>query len=158
MFTMKRGLDLPNRVAFLEDYDLSVAPTLVAGCDLWLNLPRPPLEASGTSGMKAALNGGLNLSVLDGWWCEGYDGQNGWAIDGSPSDDRTLQDEHDAKAFYDLLENEVKPLFFARDANGIPVGWLARVRSSLRSLGPMFSSTRMLNDYVEQIYRPGRPH
>jgi len=158
MFTMKRGLDLPNRVAFLEDYDLSVAPTLVAGCDLWLNLPRPPLEASGTSGMKAALNGGLNLSVLDGWWCEGYDGQNGWAIDGSPSDDRTLQDEHDAKAFYDLLENEVKPLFFARDANGIPVGWLARVRSSLRSLGPMFSSTRMLNDYVEQIYRPGRPY
>jgi starch phosphorylase len=158
MFTMKRGLDLPNRVAFLEDYDLSVAPTLVAGCDLWLNLPRPPLEASGTSGMKAALNGGLNLSVLDGWWCEGYDAQNGWAIDGSPSDDRTLQDEHDAKAFYDLLENEVKPLFFARDANGIPVGWLARVRSSLRSLGPMFSSTRMLNDYVEQIYRPGRPY
>jgi len=108
--------------------------------------------------MKAALNGGLNLSVLDGWWCEGYDGQNGWAIDGSPTDDRTLQDEHDAKAFYDLLENEVKPLFFARDANGIPVGWLARVRSSLRSLGPMFSSTRMLNDYVEQIYRPGRPY
>jgi starch phosphorylase len=158
MFTMKRGLDLPNRVVFLEDYDLSVAPSLVAGCDLWLNLPRPPLEASGTSGMKAALNGGLNLSVLDGWWCEGYDGQNGWAIDGSPSDDRTLQDEHDAKAFYDLIENEVKPLFFARDANGIPVGWLARVRSSLRSLGPMFSSTRMLNDYVEQIYRPGRPY
>ncbi len=158
MFTVKRGLDLPNRVAFLEDYDLSVAPTLVAGCDLWLNLPRPPLEASGTSGMKAALNGSLNLSVLDGWWCEGYDGQNGWAIDGSVTDNPQLQDEHDAKALYDLLEHEVKPLFFTRDANGIPVGWLARVRSSLRSLGPMFSSQRMINDYVEQIYRPGRPY
>ena len=158
MFTMKRGLDLPNRVVFLEDYDLSVAPTLVAGCDLWLNLPRPPLEASGTSGMKAALNGSLNLSVLDGWWAEGYDGENGWAIDGSFVDDPESQDEQDAKSLYDLLDNEVKPLFFARDENGIPVGWLARVRASLRSLGPMYSSSRMINDYVEQIYRPGRPY
>lgn len=154
MFSVKREMDIPNRVVFLEDYDLRVAPSIVAGCDVWLNLPRPPLEASGTSGMKAALNGGLNLSVLDGWWCEGYNGQNGWAIDGSPEEDTRAQDERDAIALYDLLENEVKPLFFARDANGIPVGWLARVRASLRTLGPRFSATRMVDDYVEHVYRP----
>jgi starch phosphorylase len=153
VFAVKRGLDIPNRVVFLEDYDLRVAPQLVAGCDVWLNMPRPPLEASGTSGMKSALNGGLNLSVLDGWWCEGYNGQNGWAIDGSVVEDAREQDERDAKALYDLLENEVKTLYFTRDANGIPVGWLARVRSSLRSLGPMYSSARMVNDYVDHIYR-----
>jgi starch phosphorylase len=155
MFTLKRGLDVPNRLVFLEDYDLRVAPRLVAGCDVWLNLPRPPLEASGTSGMKAALNGGLNLSVLDGWWGEGYNGQNGWAIDGSVDDDTEAQDERDARALYDLLENEVKPLFFTRDANGIPIGWLARTRASLRSLGPKFCANRMVDDYVERIYRSG---
>lgn len=155
MFSVKRSMDIPNRVVFLEDYDLRVAPQLVAGCDVWLNLPRPPLEASGTSGMKAALNGGLNLSVLDGWWCEGYNGQNGWAIDGSVVDDAAQQDERDANALYDLLANEVKPLFFARDANGIPVGWLARVRNSLRTLGPRFSAARMVEDYIEGVYRPG---
>jgi len=156
MFAMKRGLDTPNRLVFLEDYDLRVAPQLVAGCDVWLNLPRPPLEASGTSGMKAALNGGLNLSVLDGWWCEGYNGQNGWAIDGSVLDDPAAQDERDAGAFYDLMENEVKPLFFTRDSNGIPTGWLTRLRASLRSLGPHFCATRMSRDYDERIY--GQSH
>ena len=156
LFTLKRGLDVPNRMVFLEDYDLRVAPRLVAGCDVWLNLPRPPMEASGTSGMKAALNGGLNLSVIDGWWGEGYNGQNGWAIDGSVEDDPAAQDERDAKSLYDLLENEVKPLYFNRDANGIPTGWLAKTRSSLRSLGPKFCGTRMVNDYVERIYKQGR--
>jgi starch phosphorylase len=156
MFAVKRSLVVPNRVIFLEDYDLRVAPQLVAGCDVWLNLPRPPLEASGTSGMKSALNGGLNLSVLDGWWAEGYNGQNGWAIDGSIADNDHEQDERDANALYDLLENEVKPLFFSRDANGIPVGWLARMRASLRTLGPQFSGARMVNDYVERIYHPTR--
>ncbi|MFI5035652.1 MAG: alpha-glucan family phosphorylase [Acidimicrobiales bacterium] len=152
MFRVKRAMDIPNRVVFLEDYDLRIASRLVAGCDVWLNLPRPPLEASGTSGMKAALNGGLNLSVLDGWWAEGYNGQNGWAIDGSAVDDPDEQDHRDAHALYDLLENEVKPLFFARDVSGIPAGWLARVRASLRTLGPQFSGARMLNDYVSRIY------
>lgn len=156
LFSLRRDLDTANRLVFLEDYDLRIAPQLVAGCDVWLNLPRPPLEASGTSGMKVALNGGLNLSVLDGWWCEGYNGQNGWAIDGSVLDDATAQDERDAREFYDLLENEVKPLFFARDANGIPVGWLAKIRSSLRSLGPQFCATRMADDYAEHIYRRTR--
>jgi alpha-glucan phosphorylase-like protein len=139
-------------VIFLEDYDMRVAPSLVSGCDVWLNMPRPPMEASGTSGMKAALNGGLNLSVLDGWWSEGYNGQNGWAIDGSTLDDPRAQDDRDANALYDLLENEVKPMFFARDSNGIPVVWLTRIRASLRSLAPMYSSARMLDDYTERIY------
>ena len=154
VFVVKRGLETTNRVVFLEDYDLRVAPQLVAGCDVWLNLPRPPFEASGTSGMKSALNGGLNLSVLDGWWCEGYNGRNGWAIDGSTVDDPEAQDERDATALYELLESEVKPLFYSRDANGVPALWLARVRESLRSLGPQFSSARMVNDYVNQVYRP----
>ena len=152
MFTVKRTLGLPNRVIFLEDYDMRVAPALVSGCDVWLNMPRPPMEASGTSGMKAALNGSLNLSVLDGWWSEGYNGQNGWAIDGSTLDDPHAQDERDANALYELLENEVKPMFFARDSNGIPVVWLSRIRASLRSLAPMYSSARMLDDYKERIY------
>jgi starch phosphorylase len=156
MFTVKRTMDLPNRVIFLEDYDMRVAPALVSGCDVWLNMPRPPMEASGTSGMKAALNGSLNLSVLDGWWSEGYNGQNGWAIDGSTLDDPHAQDERDANALYDLLENEVKPMFFARDSNGIPVVWLSRIRASLRSLAPMYSSARMLNDYKEHIYQQKR--
>ncbi len=153
MFSVQRSMDLPNRVIFLEDYDMRVAPSLVSGCDVWLNLPRPPMEASGTSGMKAAMNGGLNLSVLDGWWSEGYNGQNGWAIDGTTLDDPNAQDERDANALYDLLEKEVKPMFFARDSNGIPVVWLSRVRASLRSLAPMYSSARMLEDYTERIYR-----
>jgi starch phosphorylase len=153
MFSVKRSMDVPNRVIFLEDYDMRVAPALVSGCDVWLNMPRPPMEASGTSGMKSAMNGGLNLSVLDGWWSEGYNGQNGWAIDGTTLDDPHAQDERDANALYDLLENEVRPMFFSRDSNGIPVVWLSRIRASLRSLVPMYSSARMLEDYTERIYR-----
>ncbi len=156
VFTLNRSLDLPNTVVFLEDYDMTVAPTLVAGCDVWLNLPRPPMEASGTSGMKAAMNGCLNLSVLDGWWSEGYNGQNGWAIDGTTLEDPAAQDERDATALYDLLEHEVRPTFFARDANGIPVAWIAMIRASLRSLAPTYSTARMLADYRERIYRPTR--
>jgi len=154
VFTLNRSLGLPNTVIFLEDYDMRVAPRLVAGCDIWLNLPRPPMEASGTSGMKAAMNGCLNLSVLDGWWSEGYNGQNGWAIDGTTLDDPAAQDERDANALYDLLEHEVRPLYFSRDANGIPVAWLAMVRASLRSLAPAYSTARMLSDYRERIYDP----
>ncbi len=153
LLRLKRDLDVPNRVVFLEDYDLRVALRLVAGCDVWLNLPRPPLEASGTSGMKSALNGGLNLSVLDGWWAEGYNGQNGWAIDGTVDDDTREKDRRDAAALYDLLEHDVKPLFYSRDDHGVPVGWIARVRESLRTLGPMYCASRMVSDYVERVYR-----
>ena len=152
MFDLKRVPEVGNRVVFLEDYDLNAASTVVAGCDVWLNLPRPPLEARGTSGMKAALNGGLNLSVLDGWWMEAYDGSNGWAIDGSVDPDEAAKDERDASALYGLIEDEVKPLFYDRDEHGIPAAWLERVRASLRTLGPRFCATRMLDDYVSQVY------
>jgi starch phosphorylase len=152
MFALKRSPAVGNRVVFVEDYDLRVAGTLVAGCDVWLNLPRPPMEASGTSGMKVALNGGLNLSVLDGWWMEGYDGTNGWAIDGGVDPDEAAKDARDAQQLYDLLEFEVKPLYYDRNEQGIPAGWLERVRASLRTLGPRYSGTRMLDDYVGHIY------
>ena len=152
MFALKHAPEVRNRVVFIEDYDLSFAGPLIAGCDVWLNLPRPPFEASGTSGMKAALNGCLNLSVLDGWWAEAYDGSNGWAIDGDVDPDETAKDDRDAAALYSLFENDVRPLFFQRDARGIPSLWLQRVRASMRTLGPRYCATRMLDDYVNQVY------
>ncbi len=142
-----------DRTVFLEDYDLALAQQVVAGCDVWLNLPRAPLEASGTSGMKAALNGGLNLSVLDGWWCEGFDGTNGWAISADAAPDGA-QDGRDADALYGLLEREIVPMFYERDERGVPRAWVRRIKASLRSIGPAFVSTRMLNDYIAQVYRP----
>jgi starch phosphorylase len=140
-----------GRVVFLEDYDLQIAPPLVAGVDLWLNLPRPPLEASGTSGMKVVLNGGLNLSVADGWWEEAYDGGNGWNIV-SPAADVHAQDEHDANALLELMQNEVVPLFYARGPDGIPHAWVQRMKASMRGLIPRFSAERMLLDYASQLY------
>jgi glycogen phosphorylase len=148
-----RGLDgVGERVVFLEDYDLHSAALLVAGCDVWMNLPRPPLEASGTSGMKAVVNGGLHLSVLDGWWAEAYDGSNGWALEGAVDDDPAAQDARDGAQLRALLTGEVVPLFYERDEDGLPVAWLERVRHSLRTLGPAFSAQRMLRDYVELEY------
>ena len=129
----------------------------MAGCDLWINVPRPPEEASGTSGMKAALNGALNLSVLDGWWAEAYDGGNGWAIDGETDPDHDAQDHRHARALYDLLEQQVVPLFDDRDEHGIPRGWLAMVRHSLKTNGPRFSATRMVREYAERIYPAAPP-
>jgi starch phosphorylase len=154
LFQIKSAPEVGARVAFLEDYDMHQAPAIVSGVDLWLNLPRPPQEASGTSGMKVALNGGLNLSILDGWWVEGFDGTNGWGIaspDGAPAD----QDAHDSAAVFDLLEREVIPLFYQRAADGIPHQWLSRVKRAMRSLIPRFSAQRMLRDYSETIYRGG---
>ena len=151
---LMRARPLPNvgsHVVFLEDYDLHQAPRVVAGVDLWLNLPRPPLEASGTSGMKVATNGGLNLSVLDGWWAEAYEPGCGWAI-ASPEVDLGAQDEHDANALFELLEREVIPLFYERGADGIPRGWLARVKASMARLIPRFASERMLREYAEKLY------
>jgi starch phosphorylase len=154
MFALKRSPGVDDRVVFVEDYDLSVARTLIAGCDIWLNLPRPPLEASGTSGMKAALNGCLNVSVLDGWWAEGFDGSNGWGIDGEVDPDEAAQDERDAAALYEVIGDEVKPLFFERDDRGIPSLWLQRVRASMRTLGPKYCATRMIDEYVREVYTP----
>jgi glycogen phosphorylase len=144
-----------GRIVFVEDYDANLARHLVSGVDVWLNNPRRPMEASGTSGQKAGLNGILNFSVLDGWWCEGYNGQNGWAI-GAESDFMTesAQDEADALSFYTTLENCIVPLYYNRDKAGLPTGWLAMMRSSMASVGPAFSTHRMLKDYVRGYYMP----
>ncbi|MEB3298312.1 MAG: alpha-glucan family phosphorylase [Candidatus Sericytochromatia bacterium] len=152
---MSRRPEFVHRVFFVEDYDMNVARHLVQGVDVWLNNPRRPLEASGTSGQKAAANGVLNASVLDGWWEEGYDGQNGWAI-GQALDypDEEAQDEADAQSLYDLLEHEIVPLFYDRDSRGVPTGWLQRSRHAMLSLTWRFSTHRMLQDYTRLFYLP----
>ena len=152
LFAVRGTTGVGARVVFLEDYDLSVAARLVRGCDVWVNVPRPPLEASGTSGMKSAVNGGLQLSVLDGWWAEGYDGTNGWAISGDEDADEHGQDHRDAGELYRLLEEEVLPAFHDRDDGGLPRAWIARIRASLRTNGPAFSAQRMVRDYREGLY------
>jgi glycogen phosphorylase len=151
----KRAMDqdFGGRIAFIDDYDLHVAHFMVQGCDLWLNTPRKPLEASGTSGMKAAVNGAPNLSIGDGWWAEGYNGANGWLIDGkSESADQEEVDAADADALYRLLETEVVPTFYDRDAAGTPRAWLRVVRESIRTVMPRFSARRMVKQYVESMY------
>jgi starch phosphorylase len=152
LFGLKSDARTGGRVAFMEDYDMGLASILTAGCDVWVNLPRPPLEASGTSGIKAAFSGTLNLSVLDGWWAEAYDGSNGWAIDGTEDPNAEAKDARDAAALFDLLEREVIPLYYERDSQGIPRGWVARIKASLRTIGPRFCATRMLDEYVRDIY------
>jgi glycogen phosphorylase len=153
LFGLKYAQIVGEHVVFLDDYDLSSAAWLVRGCDVWLNLPRPPLEASGTSGMKSAINGGLQLSVLDGWWAEAYDGHNGWALPGDVDSDSQAQDERDAVTLHRLLDEEVLPAFYERDEHDLPSRWLALMRASLRSLGPRFSASRMLAEYVAGPYR-----
>jgi len=153
VFGLKRARIVGERVVFLDDYDLSSGASLVRGCDVWLNLPRPPLEASGTSGMKSVFNGGLQLSVLDGWWAEAYDGDNGWALSGDIDLDHRAQDDRDAESLHSLLSDEVLPAFYERDAAGLPAAWIVRMRASLRTLGPMFCATRMVSQYVAERYR-----
>jgi starch phosphorylase len=147
--------DVRHRIAFLPDYDIGMARYLYWGVDVWLNNPLRPLEACGTSGMKAALNGALNLSIRDGWWDEWYDGENGWAIptaDGVIDADR--RDEIEATALYDLIEHSVAPRFYDRDSSGIPSRWVQMVRHTLKSLGPKVLATRMVTDYVQKLYAP----
>ena len=144
-----------HRIVFIEDYDLAVARRMIQGVDIWLNTPRRPLEASGTSGMKVAFNGGLNMSVLDGWWPEGYRGNNGWAVGkGEIYDDIEYQNEIEGRAIYDLLEKEIVPLFYDRGQDGIPRGWLATMKASLQTIGPIFSTERMVQEYTERFYVP----
>jgi glycogen phosphorylase len=142
-----------QRAVFLQDYDQEIARRLVQSVDVWLNVPRRPQEASGTSGQKVAMNGGLNLSILDGWWIEGYDGTNGWAVgDASVGDDNAAMDSSDAESLYSVIENEVVPQFYNRDAEGIPRGWVAMMKRSIQTLLPAFNSDRMVEDYVREIY------
>ena len=157
MFRLKSDPRLGGRVAFLEDYDIGLATILTNACGVWINLPRPHLEASGTSGMKTACNGVLNLSVLDGWWAEAYDGGNGWAIDGSEDPNAVAKDARDAAALFDLLEREVIPMYYDRDDLGIPRAWVARIKASLRTIVPRFCATRMLDEYVAKVYAPAQP-
>jgi starch phosphorylase len=152
---LARSTDLHHRVVFIEDYDLEVAHVLVQGCDVWLNTPRRPMEASGTSGMKAAMNGSLNLSILDGWWSEAFTGENGWAIGtGEEYDDHNYQDEMESRMLYDLLETTVVPMFYERGPDDVPRRWIGMVKSSLSTICPYFNTNRMAEDYAERFYLP----
>ena len=145
--------EIMQRAVFLQDYDQEVARQLVQSVDVWMNVPRRPLEASGTSGEKVALNGGLNLSVLDGWWLEGYDGQNGWAV-GEEGLSETIEemDRRDAESLYRVLESEVVETFYDRDEHGLPRRWVEMTRHAIRTLAPAFNSDRMVRDYTRQVY------
>ena len=150
-----RDPEIRHRIVFVQDYDIAVARTLYQGSDVWLNNPRRPQEACGTSGEKAALNGALNCSVLDGWWDEMFDGENGWAISSAESiEDLERRDEVEANSLYEILEHQIVPLFYERVEGPVPRRWVRRVKSSLLSLGPRVVASRMVRDYVEQMYEP----
>lgn len=150
-----RQPEVRPHVIFLSDYDMQLTEHMVQGVDVWLNTPRRPWEASGTSGMKVLVNGGINLSVLDGWWAEAYTPEIGWALgDGQEHGDDPAWDARDAEALYDLLENEVIPEFYARDEQGVPTAWVARMRESMARLTPNFSTNRAVSEYTEQHYLP----
>lgn len=152
---LSRNAAFEGKLVFLENYTMEIGRRLVSGCDVWLNNPRRPMEASGTSGQKIAVHGGLNVSILDGWWPEGYNGENGWAIgyDASATyKDPHEQDAEDAAFLYDVLENQVIPTFYERDERGIPTGWVSRMRNAMMTLTHEFSAARMVRQYVEQIY------
>ncbi|MBA2374352.1 MAG: alpha-glucan family phosphorylase, partial [Chloroflexi bacterium] len=155
IFQRSRSPELRGRVFILEDYDMRIGRFLVQGVDVWLNNPRRPLEASGTSGMKAAQNGVINLSVLDGWWDEGFSGDNGWAIGGREMNpDEGAQDWADAQDLYRLLEDEIIPRYYDRDADGLPGRWLSTMRRSMATTLWRFSTGRMLHQYTELLYLP----
>ncbi len=155
IYALSRQPEYEGKVIFVEDYDMNLARQLVSGVDLWLNTPRRPREASGTSGQKAALCGAPNFSVLDGWWVEGYNGENGWVVgEDREYRDTQTQDEADAYSIYRTLEEEIIPLYYDRDADGIPQGWAEVMKNSIMSCGPRFSAQRMVIDYCEQYYLP----
>jgi starch phosphorylase len=150
-----RSPEFSGKIVFVENYDMSLAKLLVSGVDVWLNLPRRPLEASGTSGMKAAVNGALNCSVMDGWWRESYDGSNGWAI----GEDREYyneqeQDEQDSQSLYSILQDEITPVFYRRESDGLPAEWIKKMKHSMQTVIPKFSSCRMLEEYISKYYVP----
>src|SRR5690606_31445437 len=150
-----RAADVRTRFVFLPDYDISIARAMYHGCDVWLNTPRRPLEACGTSGMKAALNGALNLSILDGWWDECYDGRNGWAIESAEDDpDEHRRDLREAASLFHLLEEQVTRQFYDRDDAGVPRAWVEKVLDGWTSLGPFVTAARMVRDYTTDLYEP----
>ncbi len=153
VYAMSQRPEFLGRVVFIEDYDMGLARSLVAGVDVWLNNPVYPLEASGTSGMKAGINGTMNLSVLDGWWAEGFDGQNGWAIPSSTAEG-TRRDDEDARSLYEILQDEVVPLYYERDSARLPKRWIQRAKRSMATLLPAFNTRRMVGNYVSGLYRP----
>lgn len=159
IYQFTRDPRFSKRVVFLEDYDINVARYLVQGVDVWLNNPRRPLEASGTSGMKAAANGALNMSILDGWWCEAFNGDNGWTIGGGEEyQDHEYQDEVESRAILDLLENEVIPTFFKRTSDDLPREWIGRVKNSLSTVCSFFNSHRMVAEYMDDFYQYAGMH
>ncbi len=154
---LSASADFLGHVVFIEDYDIALARLLVAGVDVWLNNPISPLEASGTSGIKAAINGTLNLSVLDGWWAEGFDGENGWAVattPAGPGSNETDRDRDDSNTLYELLEDRIVPLYYERNEQGVSPGWVAKSKRSMVSILPHFNSRRMLDDYLHGLYQP----
>jgi starch phosphorylase len=152
---LTRDPELRNRIVFIEDYDMNVAHYLVQGADVWMNNPRRPAEASGTSGMKAAVNGVLNLSVLDGWWCEGYNGKNGWIVgSGEEYSDWEYQDEVESKALYDIMEKDIVPQFYHRGNDGLPREWIRMMKTSMQTICPSFNTNRMIEEYTRNCYRP----
>jgi glycogen phosphorylase len=152
---LERDPRFAGRIVFVENYSMHVGRQLVQGVDGWLNIPRRPLEACGTSGQKCILNGGLNVSILDGWWAEAYDGANGFAIGhGEVHANPDVQDEHDARALFETLENEVIPLYYERDAEGLPRGWILRVKHAIRTLAWRYNADRMVMDYARESYLP----
>jgi starch phosphorylase len=150
-----RDAQFSGRIVFVEDYDINVGRHLVQGVDVWLNTPRRPLEASGTSGQKVVLNGGLNLSILDGWWAEAYDGLNGFACGaGRTHSDVAVHDARDGEDLYRVLRDEVIPLYYQRDQDGLPRGWIRRMKRTIRTLGWRFNADRMVMDYTLKCYVP----
>ena len=155
LFRLSQEERLKGRVFFVEDYDIRIGRMLVQGVDVWLNTPRKPMEASGTSGMKAAMNGALNCSIADGWWPEGFDGENGWVIAGKECGaDEAAQDREDSLALYHLLEEEIVPAYYERDERGLPLRWIRKMKEAIATISPRFSSDRMARDYCEQVYLP----
>jgi starch phosphorylase len=158
VYRMASDPQFAGRIAFVEDYEMNVARDLVSGVDVWLNTPRPPMEASGTSGQKAAINGVPHLSTLDGWWAEGFTRLNGWAIGedlgGETPEDWAAADAADAASLYHVIEEEVRPLYYSRDADGVPRGWVRTMKQAIRTGGARFTARRMLKDYTERYYVP----
>jgi starch phosphorylase len=147
--------DLFGKVVFIEDYDMNVARYLVSGCDVWLATPRRPMEASGTSGMKALIHGCLHVMTMDGWWREAYDGRNGWKVgEDTTAESEQLQDDLDAAGLRAVMENDIIPLFYKRGKDGIPHEWLKRVRHAIATLVPAYNTHRMVTEYIMKYYRP----